>query len=264
MRCPKCGGNLLANENQFVCEECKAVFRKKAPANPQVKSGIPPHVGTAPARAEVKVPTEQSPFNAAAKEKAVQPEPVILPDKLEEAVQSEPVILSDKLEEAPAESAPDNANQNEIDELKARLAEMEKKQAQLEGKGKGQKVSTDSVKRLWEKFKESKVFDFLKKWGLKVVLPSTLVVLTAIILMTCLIGVRGVYYNVDNPNEFINFTATRYTYYGDLDGIEYVTEGTWKTKNGKLYLSYNDEGRLSIHGLVRRTLRIQEQRIQTL
>lgn len=128
---------------------------------------------------------------------------------------------------------------SELELLKARLAEMEKRQSEMEGNGGRRNVD---MKEKLARFKEIQFFAFLKKWGLKVVLPCTLVLIVFISLMVCLVGVRGVYYNVDNPNEFYEFTATKYIYHGTIDGLyEYETEGSWKTRNGKLYLSYKDE-----------------------
>lgn len=210
MKCPKCGGNLVAYESQFVCENCKAVFRRKTSDTAPIKNGTPPHVGTPPVNRAVA--------------------PVVAPVKNEEDE-----LLNVKLEEAPVQKPATNDKNDEIEALKARIAEMEKKQAAGNNRGGA------DIKQAFTKFAESKVGQWLKKWGLKVCLPCVLVLITAITLMVCFIGVRGVYYNVDNPNEFISFTATHYTYYGDLDGIEYVTEGTWKTKDGKIYLSYKDD-----------------------
>ncbi len=210
MKCPKCGGNLVAYESQFVCENCKAVFRRKTSDTAPIKNGTPPHVGSPPVNRAVA--------------------PVVAPVKNEEDE-----FLNVKLEEAPVQKPATNDKNDEIEALKARIAEMEKKQAAGNNRGGA------DIKQAFTKFAESKVGQWLKKWGLKVCLPCVLVLITAITLMVCFIGVRGVYYNVDNPNEFISFTATHYTYYGDLDGIEYVTEGTWKTKDGKIYLSYKDD-----------------------
>lgn len=127
---------------------------------------------------------------------------------------------------------------SEIELLKARLAEMEKRQSEMESNGDRRNVDMNGM---LARFKETKFFAFLKKWGLKAVLPCALVIIVFISLMVCLVGVRGVYYNVDNPNEFYSFSSSGYKYYGDFNGEEYVDKGTWKIKDGKLYLTYKDE-----------------------
>ncbi|MGN0752445.1 MAG: leucine-rich repeat protein [Christensenellales bacterium] len=114
---------------------------------------------------------------------------------------------------------------------------MEKRQAQTEVKNGHAKMNKEKLSQI----KETKFFGFLKKWGLKVILPCVLAFIIFISLMVSLVGVRGVYYNVNNPNEFYSFSSSKYEYYGDFNGEEYVDKGTWKTKNGKLYLTYKDE-----------------------
>lgn len=129
-----------------------------------------------------------------------------------------------------------NEPQSEIELLKARLAEMERKQSQIEEK----KESKKSIK-------DSKGFTFLKKWGLPLILPITIVVITAIVLMVCFMGVCGVYYNVDNPNEFYSFTVGKYEYHYELRDselgfdLEMIDEGKWKVKGNSIYFTYEDE-----------------------
>ena len=126
-----------------------------------------------------------------------------------------------------------DAQQSELDLLKARLAELEKKQE------KNDKVKTGSLS---VKEKLAPVAVFFKKWGLKAVLPAALFLIAFITLLVCFCGLRGIYVNVDNPNEFYSFSPTSYEYHGTtLTGEEYVDEGTWKTSGGELKLTYRDE-----------------------
>ena len=126
-----------------------------------------------------------------------------------------------------------DAQQSELDLLKARLAELEKKQE------KNDKVKTGSLS---VKEKLATVAVFFKKWGLKAVLPAALFLIVFITLLVCFCGLRGIYVNVDNPNEFYSFSPTSYEYHGTtLTGDEYVDEGTWKTSGGMLSLTYEDE-----------------------
>ena len=125
-----------------------------------------------------------------------------------------------------------DAQQSELDLLKARLAELEKKQE------KNDKVKTGSLS---VKEKLATVAVFFKKWGLKAVLPAALFLIAFITLLVCFCGLRGIYVNVDDPNEFYSFSPTSYEYHGNLLGEEYVDEGTWKTGGGMLSLTYEDE-----------------------
>lgn len=126
-----------------------------------------------------------------------------------------------------------DAQQSELDLLKARLAELEKKQ---------EKVVKQSESSAKIKEKLAPVAVFFKKWGLKAVLPAALFLIAFITLLVCFCGLRGIYVNVDNPNEFYSFSPTSYEYHGTtLTGEEYVDEGTWKTSGGMLSLTYEDE-----------------------
>ncbi len=125
-----------------------------------------------------------------------------------------------------------NTQQSKHDHLKARIAEHDKIQ---EKNDEIQNVSL-SVK---EKF--APVAVFFKRWGLKAVLPAALFLVAFITLLVCFCGLRGIYVNVDNPNEFYSFSPTSYEYHGNLLGEEYVDEGTWTTSGGELKLTYRDE-----------------------
>ena len=125
-----------------------------------------------------------------------------------------------------------DAQQSELDLLKARLAELEKKQ---------EKVAKQSESSAKIKEKLAPVAVFFKKWGLKAVLPAALFLIAFITLLVCFCGLRGIYVNVDNPNEFYSFSPTSYEYHGNLLGEEYVDKGTWKTSGGELKLTYRDE-----------------------
>lgn len=138
--------------------------------------------------------------------------------------------LSSNLEDSKRENAEvTNEPQSEIELLKARLAEMERKQTQIEEKKENKKS-----------IKDSKGFNFLKKWGLPLILPITIVVITAIVLMVCFMGVRGVYYNVDNPNEFYSFTIGKYEHHYELRDSEMIEEGEWRVDGNRIYFTYDD------------------------
>ncbi len=76
---------------------------------------------------------------------------------------------------------------------------------------------------------------FLKKWGLKAVLPAALILTALIIALVFLCGIRGVYVNVNNPNEFYSFGVTKFSY--ALDSEE--THGKYKKKGATLETTYD-------------------------
>ena len=123
-----------------------------------------------------------------------------------------------------------NAENDELAQLKARIAALEaEKQAPA--------VQTRTAKK--EKSAPSPALVWLKKyWAIPVII--LLVLISAITLMTCLIGLRGVYYNVQNPNEFYSFTATSYEHRYVYGGKEEIEKGSWHLSDGKLYLEYKD------------------------
>lgn len=155
-----------------------------------------------------------------------------------EQKQEEQVVQNTATESVIMPETKNESEKSELELLKERLAEMEKRQSEMESGGSHRNAD---FKGKFSQIKETKFFGFLKKWGLKVILPCVLAFIVLISLLVSLVGVRGVYYNVDNPNEFYSFSSSKYEYYGDFNGEEYVDKGTWKTKNGKLYLTYKDE-----------------------
>ena len=155
-----------------------------------------------------------------------------------EQKQEEQVVQNTATESVIMPETKNESEKSELELLKKRLAEMEKRQSEMES---GSSHRNADFKGKFSQIKETKFFGFLKKWGLKVILPCVLAFIVLISLMVSLVGVRGVYYNVNNPNEFYSFSSSKYEYYGDFNGEEYIDKGTWKTKNGKLYLTYKDE-----------------------
>ena len=155
-----------------------------------------------------------------------------------EQKQEEQVVQNTATESVIMPETKNESEKSELELLKERLAEMEKRQSEMESGGSHRNAD---FKGKFSQIKETKFFGFLKKWGLKVILPCVLAFIVLISLLVSLVGVRGVYYNVNNPNEFYSFSSSKYEYYGDFNGEEYVDKGTWKTKNGKLYLTYKDE-----------------------
>lgn len=122
-------------------------------------------------------------------------------------------------------------NNDELSALKARIAALEKEQ-QVRNVAKN-KISKEAILA-------SPAWAWLKKYA-KIILPSLLGLIAIITLMVCFIGIRGIYVNVEDPNDFYSFTATQYKGYGEDFGQPYVEDGTWKTSGGKIVFTINDE-----------------------
>jgi len=205
-KCPKCQTELQSKgEDLFFCPTCTLNYRVKR--NPQSEAPAQSTQQSAPAQA------------------AEQPAPSV----------SEPE--NPVKDEAEGKDAKDK----EIELLKARLdaLEAEKKQNKPAKKPPAAKEKLSAV---MTKVAESPAWAWFKKrWF--IICPAVLVLLIFIILMSTLVGIRGIYVNVGNPNEFYSFTATTYEYHGTsmFGGGDYVDKGSWKKSGNKLVLTYKDE-----------------------
>ena len=125
-----------------------------------------------------------------------------------------------------------------IEELSRRLLKLEAQAAVLENK-----MSDSNAKRAAGacSFTDPSVRKAVKEKSLKVILPIFLLLIALITLLSCFCGLRGIYVNVDNPNEFYSFSAIKYEYHTTLSGEEYTHQGTWKKSEGNLGLMYTDE-----------------------
>lgn len=124
----------------------------------------------------------------------------------------------------------ESAKDREIELLKARLDALER----------GNSAPKQSKTKV--AIQSSKAVLFIKKYGV-IIFPVLLLLIAFITLMTCLVGIRGIYVNVNDPNEFYSFTATSYEYHGKsmFGGGDYVDKGTWKKSGNTLSLTYDDE-----------------------
>ena len=212
-KCPDCGGNLSEDSSEFLrCDGCGKIWWNK---NPAISAEKPSEnaVSSSPVRGGA------GEGNAPAKETS---------EEKREA----------KVEEISEQKASDSksAEQREVEELRARLQAMEERMAAQERSRYDTKAKRDKAS-----FKNTRAYEVARKWGLKVILPIFLILIALITLLSCFCGLRGIYVNVDNPNEFYSFSATKYEYHGTLFGEEYVDKGTWKKSDGKLELTYKDE-----------------------
>ena len=192
-KCPKCAGLLVEREDGlYQCDGCGKVFKKKAPTTPPVQAVTADESGDC----------EKS-FAAPTDEKTVERNKITHDEVTEKAKLSQ---------------------QEEIAELRARLARLEK---ETDG--------GDAVKK-----QPSAVLTFVKNRG-KSVLFVLLILIAFVTLMTCFCGLRGIYVNVDDPDEFFSFNATGYEWYYKLDGEQVLDKGKWSKSGNTLTLKYEDE-----------------------
>lgn len=83
---------------------------------------------------------------------------------------------------------------------------------------------------------------FFRRYGLSVFLPLCLVIVATVILLTCFVGVRGIYVNVANPNEYFSFNPIVFEYQTDEGGVYRKMTGTWLNANGVLTTTHNKDG----------------------
>ena len=83
---------------------------------------------------------------------------------------------------------------------------------------------------------------FFRRYGLSVVLPLCLVIVATVILLTCFVGVRGIYVNVENPNEYFSFNPIVFEYQTDEGGVYRKMTGTWLNANGVLTTTHTKDG----------------------
>ena len=142
----------------------------------------------------------------------------------------------------------ENDYQKEIEELKARI-EIEELKAKLSALERGETPkSKGSIK--FPTFDKDKIKGFFVSNKKLIIIISIITIFAVAILTTsiCLIGIRGVYVNVDDPFESYVFTASAYEYRNDLDTEEpYLEKGTWKKKGNVISFTVKDElfGKLS-------------------
>ena len=121
------------------------------------------------------------------------------------------------------------ANQTEA-ELRARLAAMEARQAETERQLAAARANSGGGNKTAEFFKNKKnIFKF--------VIPGALVLIVLIILLVFFCGLRGIYVNVENPNEYYSFGVGTFS---TVDGDD-VIEGKWSRDGNVLSLTIEDE-----------------------
>jgi len=207
MNCPKCGGEIfVVGKDIYQCKICNSQF-KKSYKHPTAKS-------------ELEISTYENPRKCATPENAE-----FCAQKTEAVGNGEQASGTDGSGDASVfEQSQSSAR--EIAELRTRLAAMEAKQTELFGKNR----VNDKLEKI----------NFIRKYG-KIVFPAVLVLIAAVILMVCFIGVRGIYVSAENPNTYYEFTATGYKCVSEDEWGEFKEEGKWKISGGRLMLTVNDE-----------------------
>lgn len=121
------------------------------------------------------------------------------------------------------------ADQTEA-ELRARLAAMEARQAETERQLAAARANSGGG---------SKTTEFFKNKGniLKIAIPGALLLIALIILLVCFCGLRGIYVNVENPNDYFSFGVGTFS---TADGDD-VIEGKWSRDGSVLTLTMEDE-----------------------
>lgn len=99
-----------------------------------------------------------------------------------------------------------------------------------------------SVKNKPKKKKASYARYFFRRYGLSVFLPLCLVIVATVILLTCFVGVRGIYVNISNPNEYFSFNPIVFEYQTDEGGVYRKMTGTWLNANGVLTTTHTKDG----------------------
>ncbi len=129
--------------------------------------------------------------------------------------------------------APSQKDSEEIELLKARIAALEA--------GKPKSQAMQKLTEFKDKALASPAWSWIKQhWIL--LTAATLIFIIFVTLMTCLVGIRGIYVNIEDPNEFYSFDATTYEYhYVTMEGSSAMDRGTWKLKRGNIYFTYKDE-----------------------
>lgn len=219
MNCPKCGKELIEQEEGvLLCEGCGAMYRrkKKAETPPADVAMAPTQV--APETKDLPGAESATPSSGAAAEENASPQ-----EKGTAALKTE--------------------EQLRIELLERRLAEMEARQN--EGKTGAAVPLREKVKSF---FAALPAFARSHKKGVAFCVFLLLGVILTIVLCVSLCGVRGVYVNAEDPNNYYIFKANSYTcVWKNEFGKQEEEKGSWSTSGGKITFTIKDEdfGKLS-------------------
>ncbi len=164
------------------------------------------------------------------------PEEVDEAMELVEIPETSPSSESDRVKQLEARIAALEEEKSERDDQEKQ--QLERRVAELEAEKEKKEHRFDKLKALGN----SKAMVFVKKHWLYL-LAGALLFIVFLTLMITLVGLRGIYVNVNDPNDFYDFDATSYraSSIDFLTGKETLEEGKWKIKGDKLVLSIEDE-----------------------
>lgn len=209
--CPKCGFELQStSDGGFVCPNCHSKYRLKV-KQPQSVQEQPTDEVNKTNGAEIPQEREKREhcenLDADLKVKSSQP------------------VQEQTTDEVNKENRAETPQEREIRELRERLDAMERQQK-----------SVSQRKRL--NIADNKALVFVKNhW--KIILPSVLLLIVFITLMCTLVGVRGIYVNVNDSDDFYDFDATSYRASSMFS--DELEEGKWKVSGNKLILTVSDD-----------------------
>ncbi|GEM_PF-2928125 len=145
-----------------------------------------------------------------------------------------PAEGKDSVEVRPA--AQKSEEQLRIELLERRLAEMEAKQTA--GKASPASSAKDKIKKFFQSIpsfiRSHKKAAAFSAFGL-------LAVILIIVLCTSLCGVRGVYVNKANAEDYYVFSSGSYIAVSNLGGEDMEEKGKWKASGGKITFTVKDE-----------------------
>ncbi|MDE5602215.1 MAG: leucine-rich repeat protein [Clostridia bacterium] len=222
--CPHCKGELSKQDNgNLYCENCNKLFKVKTE---EVQAALP----------ETQQPTQEIEQTQQTGSQNANSEIEILKARLA-VVEAEKELAKLQL----AQQRVSTQTQNELQSHYA-VSQEAKNNLQQENNFQQSKSSfSEKASLIIHKIGESAAWDWCKKHWI-ILFAGALLLIAFITLMSTLVGIRGIYVNVNNPNDFYSFTATDYVgYITDEFGYSYEENGTWKTSGNKLTFTVKDE-----------------------
>ena len=243
--CPKCGGELIEEEGFLVCNTCNSKFRVKSyplsssnqnnDENAANGSGITDSSAVNNDLTQSKTSSDTSSVdkNEAETQQSIDENCASANNKTDTDV---------NVSANPSSGARDTMSymyekDTLIGNIKYLIAKSKAKKAAANSAGvynNGGSTATAQGGNMSPK-------EFWKKWGTKVIIPAILFLILGITLLVLFCGLRGIYVNVDNPNEYYVFTPTSFEYHDVAFGEDYSVEGKYKKSSSTLSLEYTDE-----------------------
>ena len=243
--CPKCGGELIEEEGFLVCNTCNSKFRVKSyplsssnqnnDENAANGSGITDSSAVNNDLTQSKTSSDTSSVdkNEAETQQSIDENCASANNKTDTDV---------NVSANPSSGARDTMSymyekDTLIGNIKYLIAKSKAKKAAANSAGvynNGGSTATAQGGNMSPK-------EFWKKWGTKVIIPAILFLILGITLLVLFCGLRGIYVNVDNPNEYYVFTPTSFEYHDVAFGEDYSVEGKYSKNGSTLTLKYTDE-----------------------